>query len=272
MKTFKTYSSVADFAATLNGETINSYCKKSKEGIEYFSKARLLSFAGVSSVDEAKELLVGGDATAAAKIRAAGEILKPREGHSPIMRPAVAGCIPNIPNYLRGVPTQMFQIKNNSRQRPIVDLYVDTTIYDGIDTRKLAEKSAIIANAIAATELAGYRVALWTLAAIKSIKDDYACCAVNLKEADSPLNLLNIAFPLLNKAYSRALCTTWIEKNVKYSMKYRTAVYGCVMRVQEIKDAFNIEGIFLSMSTAVNEDYSQERIEKEINDYLSNRP
>ena len=97
MNTMKFYNSVAEFSAALNGEIINTYCKRG-HGISTFSKYSLKSFAGVESINEAKDLLLKGDSINAAKIRAEGEITKPQEEHNPILKNAVVGCLPNVPN------------------------------------------------------------------------------------------------------------------------------------------------------------------------------
>lgn len=268
MSTMKYYNSVADFSAALNGEIINTYCKRG-HGISTWGKYSLKSLSGVESIAEAKELLLKGDAINAAKIRAEGEIIKPKEEHSPILKNAVVGCLPNVPNYLRGVPTQMYQIKNNSRKRPIIDIYIEVTVADQTDLTKLAQKAAVISNAIAATELSGYRVNLFAVYCAKNPKGYCAGFCVNIKEADSPLNLLNIAFPLLNPAFSVILGADWIDKNIKTSMRAGRYVYGYVLRSKEIQNEFGINGLFFSLRKMIDDNDTTETVCKKINEYLA---
>lgn len=268
MSTMKFYNSVADFFAALNGDIINTYCKRG-HGISTWNKYSLKSWAGVESIAEAKELLLKGDAINAAKIRAEGEIIKPREDHNPILKSAVVGCLPNVPNYLRGVPAQMFQLKNNSRKRPIIDIYIEVTVADSTNLTKLAQKAAVISNAIAATELSGYRVNLFAVYGVKNPKGYCAGFCVNIKEADSPLNLLNIAFPLLNPAFSVVLGADWVDKNIKTSMRNGIYVYGCVLRSNEIEKEFGINGLFFSLRKMIYEDDNTDSVCKKINEYLA---
>lgn len=268
MKTMKFYNSVADFSAALNGEIINTYCKRGY-GVSTWSKYSMKYWTGVESIVAAKELLLKGDVINAAKIRAEGEIIKPREEHNPILKTAVVGCLPNVPNYLRGVPAQMYQIKNNSRKRPIIDIYIEVTVADSTDLTKLAQKAAVISNAIAATELSGYRVNLFAVYGIRNPKYDYAGFCVNIKEADSPLNLLNIAFPLLNPAFPFILGADWIDKNVKTSMRSGRYVYGYVLRSEEIQREFGIDGLFFSLREMIRKNDNTESVCKKINEYIA---
>lgn len=268
MNTMKFYNSVAEFSASLDGEIINTYCKRG-HGISTWSKYSLKSWAGVESIDEAKELLLKGDSINAAKIRAEGEIIKPQEEHNPTLKTAVVGCLPNVPNYLRGVPAQMYQIKNNSRKRPIINIYIEVTVADSTDLAKLAQKAAVISNAIAATELSGYRVNLFAVYGVKNTKEYCAGFCVNIKEADSPLNLLNIAFPLLNPAFSVVLGADWVDKNIKTSMRVGRYVYGYVLHSEEIKREFGIDGLFFSLREMIREDDNTDRVCKKINEYLA---
>lgn len=267
METLKYYKSVAELSATLDGDVINANSKKG-QGISFYSERRLNEFAGVNSIAEARKLLSFGDADAAAKIRAEGEIIKPQEEHKPVLKTSVVGCLPNVPNYLRGVPCQMYQIKSNSRKKPIINIYVECTIYDGINETELAEKCAVLANTIAAVELTGYRVNLFAICATTNNKNTAGIC-VNIKEADAPLNLLNVAFPLTNKAFCRAIFLRWIDTNIKQSLKYSFSNYGCVVNSSRAQSLFNADGLFLSMVDLVRQDTTQEKLENIVNKYIS---
>ena len=264
-KLIKTYNSVAALAATLEGEPLKNNSISTK------SAKALFDFAGVSTIAEAKTLLEDGDANAAAKIKAAGDIVAPPKDSKPQLRNSVVGCLPNVPNYLKGVPTAMYQIHTTARKKPVVDIYVEATIYDGIDEKALASKCNMLANAIAATELAGYRVNLFAVCLTQSNKRSRNMCGlcVNIKEADAPLNLLNIAFPLTNKAFCRAIYLRWIDVNANFDASGKYSYYGNTCSTSEIKNAFNVNGLLLSMRDLVRYDTKQSELEKQINDYLN---
>lgn len=262
MKTFfKCYNSVAALAATLEGEP------KVNNGISIRSAERLKSFAGVSSIEEAKDLLINGDNASAAKIKAAGEITPPAKESKPRLRNAVVGCLPNVPNYLRGVPTQMFSVVSTARKKPVINIIIEATIYDGINETALAQKCNALANAIAAVELAGYRINLFAAAASHTYGKSENVCGfvVNIKEADAPLNLLAVAFPLMNKAFCRAIYMRWVDVNVPFYMPN----YGYVCRQTQIKENINVDGVFFSLSELVNRNKKEVDITNTINEYIT---
>lgn len=265
MKTFRYYNSVEEFASTLNGNTINTYTKDGRD-VESWHSYKCI--ARIESVDDAKKLLRFGDVENAAKIRAAGDIVPPPCEHKPQIHSAVTGCIPNVPNYLRGVPNQMYQIRSNTRKKPVIDMFTEITVADSTDLDELAKVAAILANSIAAIELAGYRVNLNVLFGCQNLKGNICGFCLNIKQADAPLNLLNIAFPLLHPAFSVICGNLWVDKNVKQSMKWRHYRYGCVLSTEDCKREFDLKGIFFSLRKMIRENETTETVTQKINDYI----
>lgn len=259
------YNSVAEFSATLHGEPLEN------DNTFMWNNCTWKNVSGYKSFTEIEELLVNGDFANAQKITAAGEITPPPISVTPQLRSAVVGCIPNVPNYLRGVPTSMYQIKSNKRQRPIINIYIDCGVHDYVDTKKLAEKSNYLANAIAATELVGYRVNLFALCVGQnSAKQKYGF-SLNIKEADAPLNVLNIAFPLLNKAFCRGSFFRWADVNVPFKTNWGSTSYGRTLAENETKEAFAIKDneILIKLSSLADYDRSQSYILGLINGKLT---
>lgn len=265
MKTFRYYNSVEDFASTLNGSTINTYTKNGRDTETSWS----IHHARIESIEKAKRLLRFGDVENAAKIRAAGDIVPPPCEHKPQIRSSVTGCLPNVPNYLRGVPNQMYQIRSNSRKKPVIDMFIEITVADSTDLDKLAKVAAILANSIAAVELAGYRINLNVLYGCQNLKGNICGFCLNIKQADAPLNLLNIAFPLLHPAFSVICGGIWVDKNVKQSIRWGRYRYGCVLRVDDCKREFDLKGIFFSLRQMIRDNETTETVTQKINDYIT---
>ena len=263
MKTFKIYNSVADLSAALKSKK-PFYCWDNP--ISERSESYMKSWAG-ASVEEAYELLDTGDATGAAKIKAEGEIIADEQGEnvSQIIS-CVVGCIPSVPNYIIGVPKQMLKVVREPKNTPIIDMYVDGAIWDGVDVNKAAKAAAKIANVITATELAGVRVNLYAVCA-STKNSDCACMAVKLKDDDAPLNLLNVAFPLTNRAFCRVIYLDWFEKHHNKEMKN----YGSVMSARRVKEEFEFDGLVLSVSDIISNEISVEQIANKVNEYIKNK-
>lgn len=220
--------------------------------------------------DDAMEKLFKGDAEGAKKIKAEGEILNEAQGGTmPKIEVGVYGCIPSVPNYLRGVPANMMRVVREPRRNPVIDIYVENSIYDGIDTNSVAKKAAIIANVIYATEMEGVRVNLYAVNTAHDNHDTQKAYAmvVKIKDADSPLNLLNIAFCITNKAMHRSVFLAWLERHAEN----RLSGYGRPMRGNEIEPTFGIDGIVLSIRDMVDQCQSIDDVTRKINEYLKNK-
>ena len=228
----------------------------------------IIKFAG-ETPEDAMEKFFKGDAEAAKKIKAEGEILNEAQGGMmPKIEVGVYGCIPSVPNYLRGVPANMMRVVREPRRNPVIDIYVENSIYDGIDVDEVAKKAAIIANVITATEMEGVRVNLWSVNTSHD-RDNNAKYAMicRIKDADAPLNLLNIAFCVCNRAMHRSVFLAWLER---HSDK-RIDGYGRPMRGYEIQPDFGVDGIVLSMRDMVDECLGIDDVTKKINDYLKTK-
>lgn len=220
--------------------------------------------------DDAMEKLFKGDADAAKKIKAQGEILNEAQGGTmPKIEVGVYGCIPSVPNYLRGVPANMMRVIREPRRNPVIDIYVENSIYDGIDVNKVAEKAAIIANVIYATEMEGVRVNLYS---VNTSHDSHGtqkayAMVVKIKDADAPLNLLNIAFCVTSRAMHRSIFLKWLERHADN----RVTGYGRPMRGNEIEPTFGIDGIILSMRDMVDYYMGIDDVTRKINEYLKTK-
>lgn len=244
---------------------------KAWEGDSIFdnSESYLKSWCG-ELPDEAMEKFFKGDADAAKKIKAQGEILNEAQGGTmPKIEIGVYGCIPSVPNYLRGVPANMMRVVREPRRNPVIDIYVENSIYDRIDTDKVAEKAAIIANVIYATEMAGVRVNLYAVNTSHDHHDTGKAYAmvVKIKDADAPLNLLNIAFCVCNKAMHRSIFLMWLERHANN----RVSGYGAPMRGDNAKNTFGIDGVVLSIRDMVDNYWGIDDVTRKINEYLKNK-
>lgn len=267
MKNFMRYESVAELSNALRNAEPLQVWKDSWERVrKNMSDKECKGFAGCTFA-EAFELLDKGDAKRAAMIKAEGEILNEAQGGTmPKIEVGVYGCIPSVPNYLRGVPTNMMRVVREPRRNPIIDVYVDTGISYSTKLKEAAIAAAKIANVITAVEMSGVRINLYTVFGTKEC-NDAAGFAVKIKEANAPLNLLNIAFPMTNSAFCRVVSLHWQECN---SDKVWGG-HGNLMSAKKIAETFELDGLTLSVQEVINNCSSVENIANKFNEYLKNK-
>lgn len=267
MKNFMRYESVAELSDALrNAEPLKVWKDSCERVRKDMSDVECKKFAGETFAD-AFELLDKGDAKRAAMIKAEGEILNEAQGGMmPKIEVGVYGCIPSVPNYLRGVPTNMMRVVREPRRNPIIDVYVDTSISYATKLKDAAIATAKIANVVTAVEMSGVRVNLYAVFGTKD-RDDAAGFAVKIKEANAPLNLLNIAFPTTNSAFCRVVSLHWQECNsdkVWYG-------HGNLMSAKKIAETFDLDGLTLSVQETIDNKTSIENIAKKFNEYLKTK-
>lgn len=267
MKNFMRYESVAELSNALrDAQPLQVWVDSWERVRKNMSDAECKKFAGCTFA-KAFELLDKGDAKRAAMIKAEGEILNEAQGGTmPRIEIGVYGCIPSVPNYLRGVPANMMRVVREPRRNPIIDVYVDTGISCHTQLKDAAIATAKIANVITAVEMSGVRVNLYAVFGTHESKD-YAGFAVKIKEANAPLNLLNIAFPMTNSAFCRVVSLHWQECN---SDKVWGG-HGTLMSAKKIAEAFDLEGLTLSVQETIDNKTSIEGIVKKFNEYLKNK-
>lgn len=266
MVVFKRYGSVAEFAATLTEPRLQCW-EDSSESIKSWSDSSMESWGGATFSDTLKYLNCGNPELAA-KIKAEGDIIAKKQGEgAPNLENAVYGCVPCVPNYLRGVPKNMLKVDRKYPRKPVIDVYVDATIWDGVNLDRLAQACAKVANVVTATERAGVRVNLYTIVSSRDKKDRNSCygVCVRIKDSRAPLNLLNIAFPLTSRAFCRVAFCTWMESHVDKVV----GGHGSVMSGHDVEQKFGIKGVLLSISDIVRYGTSIDSIATTINAFIA---
>lgn len=216
------YNSVAEFNDAIKEENLKWKYASMKE----YTPKRLDNFCHVKTREIANNLLLRGDIDNAMKIKAEGDIIDATlKGGKPSIETAVVGCVPNVPNYLRSVPKNMMRVITKPKKVHVIRIYVDSNIPFTFEARELAIAGAKIANVIAATERAGVRVELYVgNILIDNIGKKYVGFQLKVKDADAPLNLLNVAFPLIHPAFFRCLSLLHFETLAKEQYGHGTCV------------------------------------------------
>ena len=264
MKKFMRYESVAEMSATLRKQNpLDVWVKSGERTRKNMTDKENKDFAG-ETFSDAFDLLDNGDAKRAAMIKAEGEILNEAQGGTmPRIEVGVYGCVPSVPNYLRGVPTNMMRVKREPKRNPIIDVYVDTGIAWYIKLKDAAIATAKVANVVTAVEMSGVRVNLYCVYGTHERKDAAGFC-VKVKDSSAPLNLLNIAFPMTNSAFCRIVSLHWQECNVDAVW----GGHGSLMSAKKCQETFGLDGLTLSIQEVITSHESVESIAKKFNEYI----
>lgn len=236
------FDSLQSFSETINSRPTNKpfkdYYKDDLKLVSMRETDSIVAFSGTKSYAEADRLLREGDYENLNKLKAVNLQGTPKQNseYKTQVRKSVCGSLPNVPLYLRGVPACMLDFRRTKVPGRTVNLIINIAFDYNVSVEDIVKTGAIIASAIKEIEGKGIRINLYALYSSAYLKDSIIG-VVNLKRAESPLNMLNIAYPLINPSFLRRTAFRFTEtvpvKKLPSSIVRR---YG---DVRTIKNIFN---------------------------------
>lgn len=233
-------------------------------------KANAAWWYGVKDYEISVSYLDFGCAEQAAKLRAMRGVERVNRGRgTPRMENHVVGCIPNVPNYLRGVPKQMIRVKTDVRANPVIDVYCANAFHCGISAEDALQAGVKIANLVAGIEAVGVRVNLYACCGAHDCDGDksWLCMAVKVKDAKAPLNLLNIAYPITHPAFFRATFLDFMECHLTREWKCK----GRPMESAEYREKMGINGLIFNLNEIIENHQTEEQMLATANAYIAAR-
>lgn len=133
------------------------------------------------------------------------EVLQPR------MVESIVGAAPNLPNYIKGLPTNMWhRPRNHKRDIQTCNVFYDRCASYKISTKELTRASHLALVAVRHLEAHGMHIGLHVMYTVYS-PHQTICPVVKIKEALSPLNPLKVAYPMVHPAFFRRQIFRWEE-------------------------------------------------------------
>lgn len=217
---FNKFDSVEQFSNWLQ---ITPQTKKGKE----FSVSTEVSwqrteFTGTESFEVADNLMKFGDKENADKINATIRKIK-AQGKGYETRNSLynspCGFMPIVPKVLAGDPQNMLSIrKEKYSNTKVLNIVYNVTIDWSIKAGEIVETAAKVANVIATLEKNGYRVNLYVYDCGKGLRDTISTILVKIKDSGEYLDILRIAYPLVNPSFVRRHIRAYLERLEGYGL------------------------------------------------------
>lgn len=234
---FETFDTLQEFASTINTRKINSTFKTLENCLSQKESERRTEKTGTATYSDADSLLFSGDNENLAKLKRANvKSMIQSNSYTANMLKAqkhVCGCLPNIPLYLIGAPNNMLNFRRKPAKSKVMNLVVNIAVNYKVTTDQIIEAGSNIASIIKELEKNGIRINLY-ISFFSSCKDDYIGALINIKKSSAPLNMLNIAYPLINPSMLRRHFFRYIETAPAKLDKGYTKNYGRVATFQEM--------------------------------------
>ena len=172
------------------------------------SKGTFGSFEGVSTYQEALDLLNGGYQPTVDAMRGVFKAGIQGNGSRFAFQNSVVGFAPVVPLALKNVPNSMIGMTMKPIKCKVVDVYYDMTCSCGTDSKDIIEAGRKLLSAVIELERQGYRFNLY---AVQGYNDNAGCdmAVVKVKSATQPLDLKRISFPLTHTAFFRVIGFDW---------------------------------------------------------------
>lgn len=195
------------------------------------------SFCGGYSYTDAVRLARTGDSESATKMLDGVHALQAEESFKRVdsFDYDVAGCFPDVPEYLSGNPCYMVTPGDNVIARnPVVHLLVNRGVSCAIEPETQVRYGIAALTLVMELERAGYTVALETYVPLSGGASYKSLTRTMVKTEDEPLDIDRVAFALVNVGYFRRLGFRLIE--LEASNVSLGSCYGYPAALDEIAD------------------------------------
>ena len=188
--------------------------KKPRDGAEDSSESGSYGFTETYSLEEAFDLMIRGDEKIYKKITDAvkkiditkilGNVIKKNSNYNDIV-----GYQANVPNYLKGIPTDMINVNPTRKSQKIINIIVNGSVSAMMDTEDIIKISSYYYLVIDLLEKSGYRCNVYVMSNFSEEDDGYIL--VRAKVDREPFNKYKMAFLLVNPSFHRRIGFKWIE-------------------------------------------------------------
>ena len=163
----------------------------------------------------------------------------------------VVGFMPNIPNYILGIPTNMIRDNRTMINSKVLNIFINISAAWYIDKEDIKRNAAKYVYAINRLEEEGYRCNVYTGSAGER-RDKKNLLVVKIKSDKEPMNLAKMSFPLCHPSMLRRLKFKWMETiPIDFGSGYGQSITSDVEISTLLKNIFgNIKFIVLSVSSS----------------------
>ena len=238
-------------------ETIDEYTNflEESESLRYGdSDGGNYNFSGTHSFKEALELCKYGDEDLRKFIYEQNLKFDNVDSLNKVRRSTVndvVGFMPNIPNYILGIPTNMIRDNRTMINSKVLNIFINISAAWYIDKEDIKLNAAKYVYAINQLEEEGYRCNVYTGAAGER-RDKRNLLVVKIKSDKEPMNLAKMSFPLCHPSMLRRLKFKWMETiPIDFGSGYGQSITSDVEISTLLKNIFgNIKFIVLSVSSS----------------------
>ena len=172
------------------------------------------SWRGTSTLEEAYDLLLGGDNELYKKFKEQKDLSVDKMLGNVVnknkIKNDIVGFQPNVPNYLLGLPNDMINQEPKKVSQKILNIVLCMSVSAGVEASTLQSIGMKYTQVIDLLEKSGYRVNLY-IAHSGEYDGEKDVCLVRIKTDREPFNIKKCVFPIAHPAMFRRIMFRWIE-------------------------------------------------------------
>ena len=234
------FENVTSFVNFLNTKPSNKVF--ADESSHYSKRTDRSHWFGTTSFEEAQELFKFGDKAkmhmvqkSFSKLNLSGSGYETRRK----VKTSVVGFVPHIPNFLQGKPDCMINIVKEKIKSPkVLNIVYNIAVPDGTKAEDMADAGAKVLTHLRNMEAQGYRCNLSVMVAVRDDKrTETSILLVKIKSSNQHLDLLKVAYPLVNPSMLRRHHFRYLEVS-KITKPFFNWTYGIPIKEEsEVRKA-----------------------------------
>lgn len=169
------------FTGTKSLKEALDLCKYGDEELRKQIYEETLKFNSIESIDKIKHMLIND----------------------------VVGFMPNVPNYVMGIPMNMIRDNRTMVKSKIINIAINISASWNINQKELRNNAAKYLAAINRLEQEGYRCNVYSISASHYGANNLL--VTRIKTDREPMNIAKMAFPLCHPSMLRRLKFKWME-------------------------------------------------------------
>lgn len=186
-----------------------------RRGAEKSSETNEKYFAGTDTLEEAYDLLLNTDDELYREFKEMKKIDVSKILGNVINRKSykndVVGFVPNVPNFIKGIPTNMINEVPKRLSQKILNIFLNIDCSAFVDKESMKEAGLKYVQIIDLLEKSGYRCNLYTGASVCGNSNERGFCYIKIKTDREPFNIKKSIFPLAHPAMFRRTIFKWLE-------------------------------------------------------------
>jgi len=199
---------------------------------------------GTENYGEAVELLHSGYLTVLDKMKKnvadASRINSEqmRSVHHPMPHSSVVGYMPNVPNFIRGIPQSMISIERKPMKRKTMEIYYVMNGNADCDQSWYVDAGVALLSAIDLIEKSGIQTRINVVFKSSQEQHEVTFPSVCIKNYGERFSLQKVSFPLTHPSMQRRFGFHWMETSPDITKSGWSNGYGRSLDAEENEEVF----------------------------------